>query len=852
MKYSYDLFFPSSFVLHPRGLVILLFDVSYTERSLFTKLVCALPRFHSTSADIIACSETMGQGPSQPARGGDGVTVISTVGIPAAPREKSPDPFHRSPISPVLYPTSNHPPPPPPAAPTLETRPSFIKLRKAITPEATNLPKPPTSSFSRVVRKISKNRKDLATVRAGSGSALSSTPPPATLLQHPDFRPSSYGRYPPSLSNPKLSSSLGSSTLSGPSTSLVTPSASRRNLISPIPVAPCTPAHQIMARPPTHHRQGSSTSSSRSPSAPGKTAAHPPRTRTRAEREWRARVAAISAGAKARGAGLENGDAASKGKGEESPAYKGPVPPRRRGGPQASISAVPPAPLAQSSTNIPHLTPRIVLPDSPTLLRRSLSSARSFETLGHHAHRPSSLAAGSPSHVQYRSVPLRTEDSSPLSHHRGHSRKGSLPQSIGSFYADPNSRGGTRPNSLATSTFFSPHKRAEEAGESDEKAVLAGDAEVEEEDEIPLGMGAGGMARLSKEAIKEGADDLLFDMAINSPQFTPPKTTPLLSSIPARPTTPVPSTLSTSSRTPTRNTPDVHLNLSAEPATPPTIGFGQGPETPRSRARKERILSLPSIDTSPQRTSTRAPLPPLPLTSQISNTTSPTLQADTSAVTDGTSPSLPSLLSYTLSTPTPTRQTNSGAAATPTTPYSPMTAYILSAPSIDLTFPTQDSVPASPQGWMKGYTNDRGDGKKGRQGNLHPFASVLDAPSPPRPRGGMGAENEARRSDMRGVGKEESGKRGQENKSANQGRPALPPRRPLPHPSSTSRFAHPLRPKTPNGLPTSRNAILGPVDRQERTRGKVEVDLCPGMGIGGGVRPPKRGMDKSVSEVLAT
>lgn len=112
----------------------------------------------------------------------------------------------------------------------------------------------------------------------------------------------------------------------------------------------------------------------------------------------------------------------------------------------------------------------------------------------------------------------------------------------------------------------------------------------------------------------------------------------------------------------------------------------------------------------------------------------------------------------------------------------------------------------------------------------------------------MGAENEARRA----AGRKASGELGQQGnrpipfKAPQPIYPTAAPRKLSVNPNPT-RAVHPLRPRTPNGLPTARDAVLGSEEKQERTRGKIVLDLCPGQGLGGGVRPPKRGMDKPVS-----
>ncbi len=157
---------------------------------------------------------------------------------------------------------------------------------------------------------------------------------------------------------------------------------------SPIPFPSALPAH---VRPGTHHR--SSTTSIHS----GRTSI---KSAHRAEREWRARVAGLARG------------------GSRTPRssvvdVRGPVPPRRTPGPQRS-------PSPEDDT--------IVTPPPPELESGVFRTRnRSFETLGHPPH-------------------LREADESPL-----RDRKASVPHSISSFYFETDTRGNTRPPSLAAS-----------------------------------------------------------------------------------------------------------------------------------------------------------------------------------------------------------------------------------------------------------------------------------------------------------------------------------------------------------------------------------------------------------------
>lgn len=197
-----------------------------------------------------------------------------------------------------------------------------------------------------------------------------------------------------------------------------------------------------------------------------------------------------------------------------------------------------------------------------------------------------------------------------------------------------------------------------------------------------------------------------------------------------------------------------------------------------------------------------------------------------------------------------------------------MTAYILSAENIDLTFSVDHTLPSSPAGWGGGGDGWKqgGLGRKNENGAgvvkeiQHPFASCFDAPSPPRFGKDVryyAVEKKVDQSSRIIVGNTGGGR---------VGKPTFQPLRDtststldltLPKTQSTNTTntsqrkptpaSHPLRAKTPNGLPSSRTAVLGTVEKQERTRGKVVIDLCPGMQDGNRARPPKSGMDARVS-----
>ncbi|ORY35364.1 hypothetical protein BCR39DRAFT_555521 [Naematelia encephala] len=161
----------------------------------------------------------------------------------------------------------------------------------------------------------------------------------------------------------------------------------------------------------------------------------------RAEREWRAKVAAL-------------GHTANSTRGSSVVEVRGPVPPRRKApvhrpvSPASVPQPVSPASLPQlaSPTSIaqpaspasdyiltPHVSPAIATDLADTTTARSFVSNMSFETLGHLAD----------------TTPTRLEDGP-------RSRKVSVPQSVTSFYFDPHSRGGTRPSSFATTLSLAP------------------------------------------------------------------------------------------------------------------------------------------------------------------------------------------------------------------------------------------------------------------------------------------------------------------------------------------------------------------------------------------------------------
>jgi hypothetical protein len=197
---------------------------------------------------------------------------------------------------------------------------------------------------------------------------------------------------------------------------------------TPFPIA-TTPATPLVPRP-FHHRKTSSGSyKTHSPHRNGSI-----RSARRAEREWRAKVAALAAG----GVGSSRSSAVE---------LRGPVPPRRVARKPSTVPTFTPDPVHSRSASPGDDT--IITPPHTTIetesigkgtMAKTIRSNRSFETLGHHAHVPMLQ-------VNINNSPLPPRN-----------RLVSVPQSVSSFYFDPNStsRVSTRPNSMAAGMLLSP------------------------------------------------------------------------------------------------------------------------------------------------------------------------------------------------------------------------------------------------------------------------------------------------------------------------------------------------------------------------------------------------------------
>ena len=204
-----------------------------------------------------------------------------------------------------------------------------------------------------------------------------------------------------------------------------------------IPFAGASGIGGIGGRQGTHRR--SSSSSVKSGLASIKSAG-------RAEKEWRARVAGLAAANNTHlttsGDHTINTDGIPKSR--KPTEYFGPVPPRRT--PRTTT----PTPRLDGDRSASPGSDALVTPPHTTvetdLLERgtpakSIASDRTFETLGHYAHR-------SPTHANHAILDHREIG------HEG--RKASVPYSISSFYFDPanTSRVSTRPSSFIPSLWL--------------------------------------------------------------------------------------------------------------------------------------------------------------------------------------------------------------------------------------------------------------------------------------------------------------------------------------------------------------------------------------------------------------
>ncbi|KAK8854950.1 hypothetical protein IAR55_003690 [Kwoniella newhampshirensis] len=180
----------------------------------------------------------------------------------------------------------------------------------------------------------------------------------------------------------------------------------------PRPLPPYPPPNLVSS-----FQQRTSTSSIQSPSRGSVKSAR------RAEREWLAKVAALSSGMNPR-----HSDTNSDKVTTPHP-YRGPVPPRRQR-PATSARQSNSSPSTEDETSLVLITP----PPSSTENGRTLMSSISFETLGHHVRLVSNTS------------------STRLVQGNGRGIKPSVPRSaISSFYADGGNGTGSRPNSFAAS-----------------------------------------------------------------------------------------------------------------------------------------------------------------------------------------------------------------------------------------------------------------------------------------------------------------------------------------------------------------------------------------------------------------
>lgn len=191
---------------------------------------------------------------------------------------------------------------------------------------------------------------------------------------------------------------------------------------------PQTPV-PVVARPPyVRHLSSPSGNSSRSPSI---------KSARRAEREWRAKVAALSASTD--GKRMSPKSAATSGPAARA---RGPVPPPRRPTTASNAHVATPPAQVRSAVDSPGetliLTPAASDPvlDHPIPIKSpSPLSIKSFSTLGHHVGR-SSLLLSAPAAAESLCRTVRD-------------RKASVPRSVSTYYASGAMADRSRPSSLA-------------------------------------------------------------------------------------------------------------------------------------------------------------------------------------------------------------------------------------------------------------------------------------------------------------------------------------------------------------------------------------------------------------------